>query len=70
MTFIEYLNHRTEYEKLVSGFVLPNDKYHGTIQSMKWFVKKGYTANRFRKGFNEALEVCQKVIDEYRQGSN
>jgi len=37
---------------------------------MQWFLEKGHTANRFRKGFNEALEVCQKVIDEYRQGSN
>ena len=70
MTFIEYLNYRSEYETLVSGFVLPKDKYQGTIDSMQWFLEKGHTANRFRKGFNEALEVCQKVIDEYRQGSN
>ena len=70
MKFIDYLNCRSEYERLVSGFVLPEDKYHGTIQSMKWFVKKGYTANRFRKGFDDALEVCQKVINEYRQSRN
>lgn len=70
MTFIQYLNARSEYERLVSGFVLPEDKYQGTIHSMQWFLKKGHTANRFRKGFDEALEVCQKVINEYRQSSN
>lgn len=70
MTFIQYLNYRSEYETLVSGFVLPEDKYQGTIDSMQWFLEKGHTANRFRKGFNEAVKVCQKVIDEYRQGSN
>ena len=70
MSFIQYLNYRSEYETLVSGFVLPEDKYHGTIESMKWFVKKGYTANRFRKGFGDALEVCQKVVNEYRQSGN
>ena len=70
MTFIQYLNARSEYERLVSGFVLPEDKYQGTIDSMQWFLEKGHTANRFRKGFDEALEVCQKVINEYRQSSN
>ena len=70
MNFIQYLNARSEYERLVSGFVLPEDKYQGTIDSMQWFLEKGHTANRFRKGFDEALEVCEKVINEYRQSSN
>ena len=65
MNFMHYLNYRSDYERIVSGFVLPEDKYQGTINNMKWFLEKGYTANRFRKGFDEALEVCQKVIDAY-----
>ncbi len=70
MNFIEYLNCRSKYETLVSGFVLPEDKYHGTIDSMRWFLQKGHTANRFRKGFDDAQEVCKKVTNEYRQSCN
>lgn len=66
MKFIDYLNRRSEYEMLVSGFVLPDDKYHGTIDSMEWFVKKGHTANRFRKGFDDALSICEEVLNDIR----
>lgn len=51
---------------LVSGFVLPDDKYHGTIESMQWFIKKGHTANRFRKGFDDALSICEEVLNDIR----
>ena len=64
MNFIEYLNYRSRYETLVSGFVLPEDKYHGTIDSMQWFLEKGHTANRFRKGFDDATELCHYVLKE------
>ena len=64
MKFIQYLNARSEYERLVSGFVLPEDKYQGTIDSMQWFLKKGYTANRFRKGFDDVTELCHHVLKE------
>jgi len=64
MNFIEYLNYRSRYETLVSGFVLPEDKYQGTIDSMQWFLEKGHTANRFRKGFDDATELCHYVLKE------
>ena len=62
MTFIQYLNYRSEYERIVSGFVLPEDKYQGTIDSMQWFLEKGHTANRFRKGFDDVTELCHHVL--------
>ena len=64
MKFIQYLNARSEYERLVSGFVLPEDKYQGTIDSMQWFLEKGHTANRFRKGFDDVTELCHHVLKE------
>ncbi len=67
MTFIQYLNYRSEYENLASGFILPEDKYHGTIESMKWFLKKGHTINRFRKGFDDATELCHHVLKEMKK---
>jgi hypothetical protein len=46
---------------------LPEDKYHGTIDSMKWFLKKGHTANRFRKGFDDVTELCHHVLKEMKK---
>ena len=67
MNFIQYLNARSEYDRLVSGFVLPEDKYQGTIDSMQWFLEKGHTANRFRKGFDDAIELCHHVLKEMKK---
>lgn len=66
MNFMKYLNYRSKYEKLVSGFILPKYKYQGTIDSMKWFVENGHTANRFRRGYKDALEVCNIVLKEIK----
>lgn len=66
MDIAKYLNYRSEYETLVSGFVLPDDKYHGTISNMQWFLQKGHTANRFRKGFDKVTDICNTVIEEFK----
>ena len=67
MNFMHYLNARSQYDQLVSGFVLPKDKYQGTIDSMQWFLEKGHTANRFRKGFDDATELCHHVLKEMKK---
>ncbi len=67
MNFMHYLNYRSDFERIVSGFVLPEDKYQGTIDSMQWFLEKGHTANRFRKGFDDATELCHYVLKEMKK---
>jgi len=66
MSVMKYLTLRSKYESLVSGFILPKTKYQGTMDAMEWFVRNGHTANRFRKGFDDVIEVCNKVLENMK----
>jgi hypothetical protein len=67
MTVFEYLNLRTEWEDIVRKFKFPKGeahrKQHGTIVNMKFFYHHGMSSNRFREGFDRAVEICEEVIN-------
>lgn len=61
MSIFEILNLRTQWEQLVEDFKM-NEK-EGTIYNIKWFINNGHENNRFRNGFNEAMEIA-RIIDK------
>ena len=68
MTLFEALSKRYQYEQLVSyrkTFDLPN--YHGDIDSLKYFINNGHKNNRFRKNFNNAMELAEEIVNYYEQ---
>jgi hypothetical protein len=62
MDVFEYLNKRSEFEDLARYFVGVNQ--NGTVDSMKDFIENGHKKNRFREGFDRALEICEEVVNE------
>ena len=61
MNIFEYLVLRSEFEDLSRYFVGVNQ--NGTLESMKNFIESGHKKNRFREGFDRALEICQEVVN-------
>jgi hypothetical protein len=60
------LNLRTQYENIVSyrkTYDLPT--YSSDIDSLYYFINHGAKNNRFRKRFNEAMEIAKDIIKSY-----
>ena len=60
LSVFEILNLRTEWEELARGFI--GIKKDGTIDSLQEFVKNGHRKNRFRAGFNEAIDIAERIL--------
>lgn len=63
------LNMRYQFEEIVSyrkTYDLPT--YESNIDNLKYFIEHGHKNNRFRKRFDEAMELA-KVIVEHYEGS-
>lgn len=68
MTLYEALNKRYQFEQMVSyrkTYDLPN--YNSDIDSLLYFINNGYKNNRFRKNFNEAMELAKEIINYYER---
>jgi hypothetical protein len=59
MSIFEYLNLRSEFEDLARHFVGVNQ--NGTVDSLKEFKSKGAKKNRFRDGYDRAIEIANEV---------
>lgn len=62
----DLLSLRYQYEQIVSfrrTYDLPN--YSSNIDSLQHFIKHGAKNNRFRKRYNEALELAKLIIESY-----
>jgi len=60
------LNLRTQYEDIVSfrkTYDLPS--YSSDIDSLYYFINHGAKNNRFRKRFDEAMEIAKDIIKSY-----
>lgn len=64
MSVFQYLNLRSEWEEICrSGrFDLPEDRLQGTIDNIKWFLDNGTRTNRFRVGFDDAMEIAKTMV--------
>jgi len=61
MSIAEILNLRFEYEEIVANFVIPDQRKNGVLDNMIWFRKYGNKKNRFRPGYDRAVEIANKI---------
>lgn len=62
----EVLTLRSQWEEIVSyrkTYDLPH--YNGTIDNLYKFIENGAKKNRFRKNFDEALSIANKIVEYY-----
>lgn len=62
----EILNLRTRFEQIVSfrkTYDLPS--YNSDIDSLYYFINNGAKNNRFRKRFDEAMNIANNIIKSY-----
>lgn len=62
MTVFELLMLRSEWEDLARNF--RNINQHGTLDSLEHFLAFGATRNRFRDGFDRAVEIANSIIEQ------
>lgn len=63
MTVFELLNLRTQWEGLVQNMAIPDERKEGHIANLNWFVTNSVTNNRFRKGYKEAVDLANKILN-------
>jgi hypothetical protein len=61
--FFNLLILRSEFEDLVRNFEIPEDKKEGIINNLEWFKINGKKKNRFREGYDRAIEVCEEILN-------
>lgn len=62
----EILNLRSEFEQIISfrkTYDLPS--YNSDIDSLYYFINNGAKNNRFRKRFDEAMNIAKHIIKSY-----
>lgn len=67
LSVFEMLNLRYEFEELVRGFkFVPKD---GTIDNIKLFIESGHRGNRFRDGYDRALEIANVIVENHEKNN-
>ena len=62
----DLLRMRFEFESIISyrkTYDLPS--YNSDIDSLYYFINNGAKKNRFRKRFNEAMDIAKSIIESY-----
>ena len=67
ISLAELLRLRSEYEDLARNFDVAEDKRHGVINSLEWFKRYGNRKNRFRNGYDRAIEICNVRLKEIKR---
>ena len=62
MTIFEYLVLRSQFEEYVLNLEIPSERKQGTIENLQWFNSNGHQKNRFRDGFEQAMEITQQIL--------
>ena len=57
---------RTEFEELTGEYKFPENVSGSCINTLNWFVQDGHKSNSLRNRFNDAKEIAQKVLREYK----
>jgi len=63
MSIFEYLNLRSRWEEIVKDFTLNDSQKTGQIENIRAFVHDGAKGNRFRKGYDEAIDIAQHILE-------
>jgi hypothetical protein len=67
ISLAELLRLRSEYEDLARNFDVAEDKRQGVINSLEWFKRYGNRKNRFRNGYDRAIEICNIMLKEIKR---
>lgn len=62
MTVFELMMLRSEWEDLARNF--RNINQQGTLDSLEQFLASGATRNRFREGFDRAVEIATIITEQ------
>jgi len=60
------LNMRTEFEDITENYNM-NGHAGSSINSLNWFVENGHKSNSLRNGFDDAMEIANKILAEAKQ---
>lgn len=60
LTVFELLNLRSQWEELAQNL---NTDIDSSVSGLKCFVDQGYKNNRFRKGYKEAVQIAEKILE-------
>lgn len=63
MSIFEYLNLRSRWEEIVKDFTLSDSQKTGQMENIRAFVLDGAKGNRFRKGYDEAIDIAQHILE-------
>jgi len=67
ISLAELLRLRSEFEDLARNFDVAEDKRQGVINSLEWFKRYGNRKNRFRNGYDRAIEICNIMLKEIKR---
>ncbi len=62
MTVFELMMLRSEWEEIARNF--RNVNQNGTLDSLEQFIARGAVRNRFRDGFDRALEIANIIVEQ------
>ena len=60
----ELLNLRYEFNEIVKGFNIPAERKESVIYNLVWFKNNGHGKNRFKPGYDRAVEICNIILKE------
>lgn len=61
----ELLRLRSVWEDEVSRYKFPEkDLYHGTINSLEWFLENGHSSNRLRKNYGNVVQLAEEILEK------
>jgi len=61
MSIAEILNLRFQFEEIVKSLEIPHNRQDGILDNIKWFKHNGNKKNRFRPGYQQAIEISNKI---------
>lgn len=68
LTLFELLDLRFEYEQLIQ--TLQFKSKNGDIASLQSFIDTGHKNNRFKPGYERALELAKVIVEQYDKKIN
>lgn len=66
MNIFDIMRLRSDWEEIVSfrkTFDLPS--YEGNIDNLYYFIEHAAKKNRFRKSFDEAMDIAKTIVEYY-----
>jgi len=62
MSIAEILSLRFQFEEITQNFIIPDNKKASILENIIWFKKYGNRKNRFRTGYDQAMEIANKIL--------